>query len=150
PLQHLRPLIAVARHQLRAFGEITEDGVRFRHEGAILELENRDAAIGVPRQELAGARLALLDVDLDIFVGDVELGKGEARLVAIARIVEIVETQHIEGSLLSALRRILPAHRRQDGSALGPVSMPGTGIDVAGVSGIDEAAAPSSGKGGAA
>src|SRR5215470_7138465 len=61
---------------------------------AVLELEGRDAAVGILGQELGRARLALQDVALDQRVADAELRQQQANLVAVARPVEIVKRHH--------------------------------------------------------
>ena len=80
----------------RSLRKVEEDRVRLGDAGAALELQHRDASVGVPREELRRPRLSLQDVDLDALVGVVEVGEEQARLVSVAGQVVVVETKHRE------------------------------------------------------
>src|SRR5262245_5702413 len=94
PREDLGPREALRRQERRALREIPEDRVRLGQAGAVLELEGRDAAVRVLRQELGGARRALHEVELDPLERDPELAEQQPDLVAVAGLQEIVEPQH--------------------------------------------------------
>ena len=65
-----------------------------RQEALARNFEHRDAAVRILREELGRARGACLDVDLDQFVGQLQLLEHEAALVAVSGGQVVVESVH--------------------------------------------------------
>ena len=68
PLQRPGPTQAVVRQVRRAFGQIEQDGVGLRQQGAVLQLQERNTPVGVFFEERFLAGLALDGVDFDQIV----------------------------------------------------------------------------------
>ena len=115
PLEGERAAQPVGRKKGRALREVEEDRVRLGDAGPVLALQDRDAAVGVPGEELRGAGLSDQDVDLDAFVGLAEMGEEQARLVAVAGQVVVVEAEHRETPGGWTTRRIGPVLARASG-----------------------------------
>src|SRR5262245_26036370 len=113
PLQHLRAAERCRRHEARILGQVPEDGVRLGQEGAVVELQGRDAAVWVLLQEFRRARLTLVDVDLGPLVLLPELRQQQPDLVAVAGI-QVVEEVHgvARGCLPSRQYRAMPRASR--------------------------------------
>ena len=94
PLQHLRAGKAVRRNQRRTFGQIPDDGVRFRQEAPVVKFQRRHAAIRVFGQELGLAREARDHVDVHRLQRDAQLRRGQNGLEAISRPRVLVERVH--------------------------------------------------------
>src|SRR3546814_5568576 len=84
PSQRLRTLPRVAVEVRSPIGQPAQDRVGFGKEAAILAFDDRHPAVGVLRQELRRAGLALRTVDLDPAVVSAELFEQQADLVAVA------------------------------------------------------------------
>src|SRR3546814_8605838 len=84
PSQRLRTLPRVAGEVRSPIGQPAQDRVGFGKEAAILAFDDQHPAVGVLRQELRRAGLALRTVDLDPAVVSAELFEQQADLVAVA------------------------------------------------------------------
>src|SRR3546814_11930777 len=82
PSQRRRTLPRVAGEVRSPIGQPAQDRVGFGKEAAILAFDDRHPAVGVLRQELRRAGLALRTVDLDPAVVSAELFEQQADLVA--------------------------------------------------------------------
>jgi hypothetical protein len=69
---------SAGRKEGSALGEIELDGVRLAEKAAVVELEERDLAVGVHGQKLLSAGLCRIDVELYALVVDVELREKES------------------------------------------------------------------------
>jgi hypothetical protein len=103
PLQCLRTIPLVFRRELRAFGEIPDDGVGFGKCASVLEFEQRHAAVRIFGKKgwlarLAGVKGILLQRDCHA-----ELSRGEANLVAIAGHLHLMKHGH-DSSLRNSTR----------------------------------------------
>src|SRR3954463_10354273 len=94
PLQHARMRQALAWQERRAFREVMQDGIRFRQEGAVFQLDGRHFAVRVTRQELWRARFALRRIDLHPAIREAKLLRRELHLVTITGIRRPVDTDH--------------------------------------------------------
>jgi hypothetical protein len=85
PGEGARPGEAVVGQVRGALGEVAEDRVRLGEVAAVLELDQRDAAVGVPGQELGAP--GLRGVGQDVELGDLDrlaqLGQEERVLVCV-------------------------------------------------------------------
>ena len=84
PLQGERACQPFRRKKARALRQIEQDRVGLREAGPVLQFQHRDAPVGVLGQEGRGSGLPVQDIDLDMVVGDAEMGEQQAWLVAIA------------------------------------------------------------------
>src|SRR5215831_10504303 len=75
----------------RACARANRSPGRKREPAAVVELEHRDAAVRVDREELRRARLAREDLLLDQREANAELGEQQSHLVAVPRGQEVVE-----------------------------------------------------------
>src|SRR5688572_1962254 len=114
PLQHLRAAELRGRHEARTFGQVPHDGVGFEQVGAVVQLEGRDAPVGIALEEFRGACLALVDVDLGPLVLHAELRQQQADLEAVAGI-QVVEEVHGRPVVRLGQRSIGGARKLRDG-----------------------------------
>ena len=90
----VRALDAIVRQQGRALGQVEQDRAGLGDRRAVLGLEQRRAAGGVPGQVGVGLRVAGEDVDRDALVRDPELREQHPDLEAVGRGREVVESDH--------------------------------------------------------
>jgi hypothetical protein len=94
PRVDARALDRVIGQEVRALGQVEEDGARLGDRLAVLGLEERRPTRGVAGKVVGGLGLAGEDVDWDALVQQVELREQHPHLEAVRRGGVVVEADH--------------------------------------------------------